>query len=1032
MRKFTKLFCTAFLLLAGGLSASAQVVEEEGEKVFATFESPSGITWDAENRTFEWSSQYGNQLHNIGLPNGNLTEYSQLVVDCTILEGDGYRFMFYATDKGTTAGGVTIVQASGKQVYNLADFNMEKTYLTNCSEICLSGWNASGKVKVNEVYLIKSVDPLAGYKKMLNDAIAKGEMQSDFAKTPDSWAVFLAKLEAAKAALDAADATVESLETATSELTQAIDNLTLVDGYSNLTDKIFLKYASVDEPGEGTPAYCSYDLCKASDLPYGDGNVGELNWADLTQYTKFVVTTAGDIKPRFCLNRLVAGGQQAATPEESKMLDINPNNDFTWSTEKYLTAENGVYTLDVAAIVADYGFARLHCIKKQGWGPGVIVTGMYLYKEPVITNIELKLSEGDIAAAIAAAKAEIENKGDKVGNITVYMSKDANCTVGSTITAPNNITIWGNNATLTVAEGMTAPIITLDGTEKFAMKNETEASDHKLIENVILTDVTIKGLQNAIVKDNQKTLLNYLVILDCNIEMPASSKNVIDFNGKGYVGNVSVTNSTIWAKDKNTGFFAQYGSRPKNINETLTQDFLFVNSTIVNIANGKNMCDLKQNGTAQNRYSLLNSIFVDCGKENQVVVGLNKGQPSANPTWDVDGNYFAWGGKCVNEQEASKAGEGIVKNSVDGLLTFTDAAAGDFNGTFELAEGAKAPERLGDPRWTITYVAPAEPAIPDGEYYVLNVAYDEPLLIADGEKVNEKGVRLAFAFENGAYTITGNDFFADKKWTVEPDEWGFTFTISTVIDGVKKYVAIDNNWLKNLILTEELEDDAYWAFMYPEYWESLNAAGEVLYALTEGETFTSGQVVEVMDENKEAVATIQYGEAGEDYADFKAAKADRQVEGFTAFTEGNGTNGNKAGGTFYTIVPKYNGVISAGIVLNGGKAFHLTVDGVQNPVFDGNTLTNKYYGTFSFNVEAGKSYKFWCDGSKLGFYGFDYAWGPDVEPITEVGLNDETVGIATVKFDTTNGAIYNLNGQKMSGTLKSGLYIVNGKKVMVK
>nr|MCR4957411.1 hypothetical protein [Prevotella sp.] len=162
------------------------------------------------------------------------------------------------------------------------------------------------------------------------------------------------------------------------------------------------------------------------------------------------------------------------------------------------------------------------------------------------------------------------------------------------------------------------------------------------------------------------------------------------------------------------------------------------------------------------------------------------------------------------------------------------------------------------------------------------------------------------------------------------------------------------------------------------------------------------------------------------------AKADGQVEGFTAFTEGNGTNGNKAGGTFYTIVPKYNGVISAGIVLNGNKAFHLTVDGVQNPVFDGNTLTNKYYGTFSFNVEAGKSYKFWCDGSKLGFYGFDYAWGPDVEPITEVGLNDETVGIATVKFDTTNGAIYNLNGQKMSGTLKSGLYIVNGKKVMVK
>ena len=57
-------------------------------------------------------------------------------------------------------------------------------------------------------------------------------------------------------------------------------------------------------------------------MPYGDGSVGEKNWADLTPYENLILlTVSGD--PRFCMNRLEAGGQQAATQEDSKMLDIN-------------------------------------------------------------------------------------------------------------------------------------------------------------------------------------------------------------------------------------------------------------------------------------------------------------------------------------------------------------------------------------------------------------------------------------------------------------------------------------------------------------------------------------------------------------------------------------------------------------------------------------------------------------------------------------------------------------------------------------
>ncbi len=155
----------------------------------------------------------------------------------------------------------------------------------------------------------------------------------------------------------------------------------------------------------------------------------------------------------------------------------------------------------------------------------------------------------------------------------------------------------------------------------------------------------------------------------------------------------------------------------------------------------------------------------------------------------------------------------------------------------------------------------------------------------------------------------------------------------------------------------------------------INALGggktEVVYALAEGDTFNSGQTVDVKNGN-DVVATITYGEA--EGADFKAAKADAHVDGFTAFTEGNGTNGNKAGGTFYTIVPKLDGSIDVAVVLNADKKFYIEEDGTALENYNGITEAEKYYGTYKFTVSAGKSYKVYCAGSKLGFYGFKFTY----------------------------------------------------------
>lgn len=148
-----------------------------------------------------------------------------------------------------------------------------------------------------------------------------------------------------------------------------------------------------------------------------------------------------------------------------------------------------------------------------------------------------------------------------------------------------------------------------------------------------------------------------------------------------------------------------------------------------------------------------------------------------------------------------------------------------------------------------------------------------------------------------------------------------------------------------------------------------------IYALTTGVTFTSGQTVDVI-KDEEVVATLTYGEAGG--KDFQPTKA-YSIEGYTgytAYTEGNKVNPEDQGGTFYTIVPKYDGVIDIAVIINKDKTLIVEEDGVSMGGFE--KQTEKLYGIQTFNVKAGKSYKCYVSGSKLGFFGFDYKF-PEVE-----------------------------------------------------
>ncbi len=410
MKVFTKMLCTLLLLAMGVLNASAEQVSADLSKY--------ADNWDGTAVSFSWTAQWGNQLQPaLDLPTGDLRSWEKLVVVTDELtNADFFRILVYNGDDSNHSNTFKVT-STGKMEFIL---NGNVDFLDNVTRIVLSGSNGEdtkkdtwsttpAAFKVSSVYLERPDDPLALPKDNLSKAIVKGKQQNPFAKTEASFAVLTQAIADAEAELANAAATAETIAAAQTAIEEAIAGLQLQEGYVNLTAAMFKKYNSLDNPGEGTDVYCTYELGVPSGLPYGDGNVGELNWADLSAYDQLITTTAGSVKPRFCLNRLVAGGQQAATKEESNMIDINPNNDFTWSTEAYLNAENNIYTLDVKKIVEDYGFARLHSIKKQGWGDGVTVLDLLLYKAaaPVAADVTF-----DFNASNHATSSNGNNAGD--------------------------------------------------------------------------------------------------------------------------------------------------------------------------------------------------------------------------------------------------------------------------------------------------------------------------------------------------------------------------------------------------------------------------------------------------------------------------------------------------------------------------------------------------------------------------------------------------------------------------------------------
>ena len=110
------------------------------------------------NQILTWTAGSYNHIDLQGLPTGDLSDYSQLVVVSSSANGEGeqadasaFRILIYYGNDGKNV--ILQVGELGTYTYNLSQLGVN---ITNVTRICVAGLGASGSVKIDDVYLVES------------------------------------------------------------------------------------------------------------------------------------------------------------------------------------------------------------------------------------------------------------------------------------------------------------------------------------------------------------------------------------------------------------------------------------------------------------------------------------------------------------------------------------------------------------------------------------------------------------------------------------------------------------------------------------------------------------------------------------------------------------------------------------------------------------------------------------------------------------------------------------------------------------
>lgn len=244
------------------------------------------------------------------------------------------------------------------------------------------------------------------------------------------------------------------------------------------------------------------------------------------------------------------------------------------------------------------------------------------------------------------------------------------------------------------AEATNKPLISFSDEPEESIKNLIgEKGYYFIMDPVVVQGCNITNLGSSIVASNSAkydvrvvSINNTIVQLDKTL--PAANNAAVIYMKSGFISDFTIKNSTVYSREHTDCFFIQHGGRPKDVSDEEQRYVSILNCTLCNIAYGKNVCDY-HNGQTTYHYTLKNTIIVDCGKAN-FLTGLNKGQSSDNPVWDVNNNT------CWRDGSDASASQTGIKNP--GLWLTTDPEIDPANDKFTPA-AAQQEAGQGDPRW---------------------------------------------------------------------------------------------------------------------------------------------------------------------------------------------------------------------------------------------------------------------------------------------------------------------------------------------
>lgn len=224
------------------------------------------------------------------------------------------------------------------------------------------------------------------------------------------------------------------------------------------------------------------------------------------------------------------------------------------------------------------------------------------------------------------------------------------------------------------------------------VKFKEEQTETKKMEGVIFENIEAVKLQKPLFYSNCKGfLMNNFSIINSVIELAAAQK-IVDFSKGSSAYNINIDKSTLYssATSYTQTYTSQGGEKLTDLDADGIQTFNITNSTFYNLSKNVNFFSHRQNSQKWLKFVVKNNIFVDCGKSKQVIQGLNGGGTSTNPTFDVDSNVFNYGGADESATEVSPNSDQPNKNNIAAVITFKDAAKGDFT---------QSNVQVGDPRW---------------------------------------------------------------------------------------------------------------------------------------------------------------------------------------------------------------------------------------------------------------------------------------------------------------------------------------------